>query len=604
MDVNAEKMNFDVNSVSVGTLLGYVEDNTIAIPEIQRPYVWEAKQVRDLIDSLYKGYPIGYIITWKNPNVKLKDGSTSEGKQILIDGQQRVTALSAALLGKEVLDAEYKKKRIKISFNIKTETFDVCNPAKEKSPEWISDISRFLKPGLVNMYEFCGEYAKISGLDANTVNNRISRLLSIKESRVGRIELSSEADIDTVTEIFVRINSRGKSLSQADFVMSKISVNEKFSGNDIRKAIDYFSHFLQTPTDFPHIKDCDTDFASKDIFRKMSWAASYSDNLYKPDYSDMLRVAFTYKFKKGRLQDLVSLLSGRDFETKEYKEEIAQSSFESLYDGVKDFVNETNYNRYIMIVKGTGIINESIKRSQGVINFGYILYLLMKEKKYQPFDIEKYVMKWIVYSILTQRYSGSTETGFEYDVKRLDACGNIPEYIDSQAEAELSDAFWEKVLPDRFNTSVAGSSYWYIFLAAQIKENDHAFLSKSSTVKDLLEQRGDVHHIFPKKYLIKNGIDIKQRYNQIANYVYLQQETNIAISDRAPNQYFKELEEQINGGKQRYGCILSQDELEANLAENAIPSGIQSMEYDSYDKFLEERRKLMAEKIKKYFQSF
>ena len=99
---------FDVNNVSVETLLGYVKDGTIAIPEIQRPFVWDTTKVRDLIDSLYREYPVGYIITWKSPDVKLKDGSSSEGKQILIDGQQRITALTASLLGEEVLDDNYK----------------------------------------------------------------------------------------------------------------------------------------------------------------------------------------------------------------------------------------------------------------------------------------------------------------------------------------------------------------------------------------------------------------------------------------------------------------------------------------------------------------
>ncbi len=125
--------NFEVNSIKIDTLLGYVKDASIAIPEIQRPFVWDTTKVRDLIDSLYKGYPVGYIITWKNPNVKLKDGTTSEGKQILIDGQQRVTALSASLLGNEVLNADYKKIRIKIAFNIKEETFAVATPATEKA---------------------------------------------------------------------------------------------------------------------------------------------------------------------------------------------------------------------------------------------------------------------------------------------------------------------------------------------------------------------------------------------------------------------------------------------------------------------------------------
>ena len=128
---------FEVNNVSISTLRGYVDDGTIAIPEIQRPFVWDTTKVRDLIDSLYREYPVGYIITWKSPDVKLKDGTSSEGKQILIDGQQRITALTAALLGREVLDNNYKKKRIKIAFNIINEEFQTNNPAIEKQEDCI-----------------------------------------------------------------------------------------------------------------------------------------------------------------------------------------------------------------------------------------------------------------------------------------------------------------------------------------------------------------------------------------------------------------------------------------------------------------------------------
>ena len=595
--------NFEVNSIMVNTLMAYVSDNTIAIPEIQRPFVWDSTKVRDLIDSLYKGYPVGYIITWKNPNVKLKDGTTSEGKQILIDGQQRVTALSAALLGKEVLDSEYKKKRIKIAFNIKDETFAVATPATEKSNEWINDISDFLKPGNIDFFEYIKNYSDISGLKPNEINTRINKLTSILNSSIGRIELSSQIDIDVVTEIFVRINSKGVELSQADFALSKISVNKEFEGNDIRKAIDYFSHFLQTPQDYIFIKQNDTEFTKKNIFSKIEWAHKYDDDLYKPTYKDVLRVAFTYKFKRGKLQDLVSLLSGRDFETREYKQDIVEASFKNLYEGVKDFVNEINYKRFIMIAKSTGIINESLKRSQNVINFGYILYLLMKEKNYNSNIIETCVRRWIVYAILTQRYSGSPESKFDYDIKKLNDCENILDYIKLQEEAELSEAFWEKILPDKLNTSVTSSNYWKLFVACLIKSASKAFLSKHLTVRDLIEQRGDVHHIFPKDYLIKQGIAIQQRYNQIANYTYIQQEINIAISNKAPAEYFMELEKQVNGGNNIYGCINNEKDLTTNLEENAIPCYIKNMTYENYDEFLEERRNLMANKLRNYYNS-
>ena len=595
--------SFEINSIKISTLLGYVADNTIAIPEIQRPFVWDSSKVRDLIDSLYKGYPVGYIITWKNPDVKLKDGTTSQGKHILIDGQQRVTALSASLLGNEVLNSEYKKKRIKIAFNVSTETFAVATPATEKSNEWINDISEFLKPGNTDSYDYTTKYSKLTGMQPKVIMSRINRLESILGTEIGRIELSAEIDIDTVTEIFVRINSQGVELSQADFALSKISVNNDYEGNDIRKTIDYFSHFLQNPQDFNTIKHLDTNFVKKEIFNKIEWTHKFNDDLYKPSYKDVLRVAFTYKFKRGKLQDLVSLLSGRDFETREYKQEIVEYSFKALYDGVKDFINETNYKRFIMIVKSAGIINEDLVRSQNVINFGYVLYLLMKEKNYNPNVIETCVRQWVVYSILTQRYSSSPESMFDFDVRKLNECGSIVNYIKMQAEAELSDAFWDKILPDRFNTSVTSSNYWKIFVACLIKSGSRAFLSQHLTVRDLIEQRGDVHHIFQKDYLIKSGIEVQQRYNQIANYTYLQQEINISISNKAPSEYFKILNKQVSGGRVIYGGITNKKDLIDNLNENAIPLDVENMTYRNYDEFLRKRRELMAKKVKKYFYS-
>ena len=475
--------NFEVNNVSVNTLLGYINDGTIAIPEIQRPFVWDTTKVRDLIDSLYRGYPVGYIITWKSPDVKLKDGSLSEGKQVLIDGQQRVTALTASLLGQEVLNSDYKKKRIKIAFNIKTEEFQTSNPAIEKQEDWIADISEFMKDGNVDTWQFVTDYSNKFEISPNEVNKRINKLLAIKNISIGRIELGSTLDIDTVTEIFVRINSAGVVLSQADFAMSKISVNEQYEGNDIRKAIDYFCHFAKTPVDYENIKNNDIDFCNKEIFKKIEWIKDKNEELYLPSYTDVLRVAFTYKFKRGKLADLVSLLSGRDFETREYREDIVQESFEKLYEGVKQFVNQSNFERYIMILKSAGIIDESLIRSQNVLNFGYILYLLLRERNTDPAKIETLVRRWVVMSILTQRYTSSPESMFDYDIRKLNEAESIEEYIKNEEQRQLHETFWNNILVDKFNTSVTSSPFWKTFLIAQIKLGDRGFLSQGIKVQ-------------------------------------------------------------------------------------------------------------------------
>ena len=593
---------FEVNNVSVSTLLEYIKDGTIAIPEIQRPFVWDTTKVRNLIDSLYREYPVGYIITWKSPDVKLKDGTSSEGKQILIDGQQRVTALTAALLGQEVLDENYKKKRIKIAFNILTEEFQTNNPAIEKQEEWISDISEFMKDDF-NAFDFISDYSKKFDLDANTVSNRVTKLRSIKNVSIGRIELGSSLDIDTVTEIFVRINSEGVVLSQADFAMSKISVNEKYNGNDIRKAIDYFCHFAKTPIDYENIKENDKDFSAKEIFSKITWIKDKNEDLYLPSYVDVLRVAFTYKFKRGKLQDLVSLLSGRDFETREYREDVVAESYSKLYEGVKQFVNQSNFERYVMILKSAGIIDGDLVRSQNVLNFGYILYLLLREKQIAPDKIETLVRRWVIMSIITQRYTSSPESQFDLDIRRLNEAVDVIQYIKDEEERRLGDTFWDNILVENFNTSVASSPYWKTFIIAQIKLNNRAFLSRDINVRTLVEGRGDIHHIFPKDYLQKNGKNNRSVYNQIANFAMLQTEVNIQIGNKAPNEYMKTIIEQCNGQENKYGAINNMEDLHKNMEENCIPESLIYMTINDYEEFLKERRKLMANKIKQYYES-
>lgn len=595
--------NFEVNNVSISTLLGYVKDGTIAIPEIQRPFVWDTTKVRNLIDSLYKGYPVGYIITWKSPDVKLKDGSSSEGKQVLIDGQQRVTALTASLLGQEVLDSNYKKKRIKIAFNIKNEEFQTLNPAIEKQEEWISDISEFMKDGNIDTWQFVTDYSQKFEMSPNEVNKRINKLLAIKNIAIGRIELGSSLDIDTVTEIFVRINSEGVVLSQADFAMSKISVNEKYEGNDIRKAIDYFCHFAKTPADYENIKNNDVEFSQKDIFNKIQWIKDKNEELYLPSYTDVLRVAFTYKFKRGKLADLVSLLSGRDFETREYREDIVEDSFRKLYEGVKQFVNQSNFEKYIMILKSAGIIDESLVRSQNVLNFGYILYLLLRENNIEQAKIETLVRRWVVMSILTQRYTSSPESMFDYDIRRLNEAESIEEYIKQEEERQLHETFWNNILVEKFNTSVTSSPFWKTFLIAQIKLGDRGFLSQGIKVQHMIEDRGDIHHIFPKDYLMKNGIANKQMYNQIANFVMLQTEINIKVSNKSPNEYMGQVIEQCKGQENVYGLISNMEDLNKNLEENAVPKEFINMTFENYQEFLAKRRVLMANKIKDFYYS-
>ena len=501
-----------------------------------------------------------------------------------------------------VIDANYEKKRIKIAFNPQTEGFEVCNPAIEKDSKWISDVSAVFSD--FSQYKFIKQYGERNGLVdmEEKLDETLAKLKSIYNINLGVIELSQVLTIDDVTDIFIRINSQGVVLSQADFAMSKISSDDRFGGNETRKMIDYFCHFMRRPADYEMITNNDKDFASSDALQKIKWVVKETEDIYVPSYTDVLRVSFTHKFKRGKIADLVSLLSGRDFETRENLESIAEESFKLLRQGVEAFVNETNFKRYIMIVKSTGIVHASLVRSQNVLNFGYILYLTLKDQKIDAALIEKLVRKWIVLSMLTGRYSSSPETAIDYDIKRFTEQDPI-DFIKNIEAGELSDAFWNYTLVTKLDTSVASSPYFLVFLMAQVKRGARGFLSEQITIQSLIEQRGDIHHIFPKKYLQKNGVNNRKDYNQIANYVYIQSEINIRISDTAPCKYMEKMVEQVDGGGLAYGGIMSEEDLKKNLAENCVPEEFIRMDIWDYPIFLEKRRALMAQYIRDYYKS-
>lgn len=394
---------YTVTPHPIETLLTWVKSGEIAIPEIQRPFVWEATKVRNLLDSLYRGYPVGYLIAWRNPTVKLKDGSSSAGKRVLIDGQQRVTALMAALLGQQVVTKDYEKVRIRIAFNPLEQRFDVLNAATAKNPTWIPDVSEVFAPG-ASLFALVNAYCERNpGTQQDAVFQIIEKLRKITNNHVGVIELDGDLDIETVTEIFIRVNSAGAELSQADFAMSKIASNETFGGNTLRKAIDYFCHLAVAPEFYGKIKENDAAFASTDFFQQMAWIRNENDDIYDPSYTDMLRVAFTSEFKRGKLEDLVALLSGRNFETKQFEESIAESSFAGLKQGVLSFINETHFKRFVMIIRSAGFVDASLIGSQNALNFAYILYLTLRGQGMPAADIESAVRRWFVMSALTGR---------------------------------------------------------------------------------------------------------------------------------------------------------------------------------------------------------
>ena len=602
----AEKYN--ASNIALEQILNFIKSGEIAIPEIQRPFVWKPRQVRDLIDSLFTGYPTGYLIISQSPSMKLKDGTLSEGKKIMIDGQQRVTALMTAIMGLEVINANFEKKRIKIAFNPiadlenDEELFKVQDNAVLRDRCWIADIAEVFNPTF-DLWQFVNDYCVAnSGINGSELNKILMQLMDIKNRQIGVITLDKELTIDEVTEIFIRINSQGAKLNQADFAMSKIAASTKYGGNMLRKAIDYFSHLAVQPEWYTEM--CrDNEFMNSLFASKLKWLKDDREDIFDPDYNDILRIAFMYKFGRAKMKDLVSLLGGRDFETREYKEEIAEASFQKLTEGVIDFMNEYSFSSFILTIKSAGFIANKLINSQMTLDFAYMLYLLLHaDPNINNAKIKHYVAKWYVMTTLTSRYITSPESVMDTDIRRIKERGFVA-YFEEVEAANLSETFWSVGLVQNLETSAINSPYFNTYLAAQIYNGDNALFTNGGKVNDLITVIGDVHHIFPKKYLIRNGWIDKSKYNQIANYTYLDTQVNKAVSDDAPNIYFRKALKQCETKQLIYGNITDLDVLRKNLKQNCIPEDIMEMEYLDYDAFLNERRKLMAQKIKAYYHS-
>jgi hypothetical protein len=590
---------YRVTQSAVTQLLEDVRREQIAIPELQRPFVWDSVKVRDLMDSLYKGYPVGYLITWQSVGAHLRGGHVAAHQQILIDGQQRITALRAAVAGLKVIDKRYKSIRIKIAFNPVTEEFATLTPVIDRNSEWISDISELFNAA--STYSFYSDYFGANpDVDKGSVETNIARLEQIKNAQIGIIALNDDLDVETVSEIFIRINSKGVPLSSADFAMSKIATYGE-RGRNLRKLIDYFCHLAVAPHAYADIAENDRDFANSGYLSSIAWLKDEADDLYDPAYGDVIRVAGLLGFSRGKASAIVSELSGRDPETRKVDESRIPAAYDRLESALLQLVKKYHFDNFLMTIKSAGFIAPGMIGSKNALNFAFALYLRLRaDGAMSEGERKGVVRRWFVMSMLTGRHSGSFESTWEQDIRRIGSAGAAA-YLKQIEESELTDGFWNVALPAALETTSTSSPFFQTFLAAQVATGARGFLSKSITVATMHQQSGDIHHIVPKDYLQKNGFPDRADYNQVANFALTETSINISISNKPPMTYMAELLKQIETGQLSLGEIVESADLQRNLEENAVPDDLFTVTAGSYREFLDRRRRLMAEVIRRYF---
>ncbi len=591
--------NYKITQYSVSTILGYVENSQIAIPEIQRPFVWKGQEVRDLIDSLYEGYPIGYLIVWQNSQVRIRGFGKGGTKKILIDGQQRLTALMAALLGREVLDSQYRSHRIKIAFyplaQPGEEKFAVSDASYEDKPGWIPDISVLFRRDF-SFRKFEKEYKeKNPDLDTSLLEAAIDRLKGIVKHQVGVIELSFLLDIDVVSEIFIRINLQGKPLNQEDFAMSKISVNEQYDGDLIRNCIDYFCHLIKEPSFMTILKANEKEFMETEYGRLLGWLQKGEELLYVPSYSDVLKVVLIAGFGKSKIGDLVNLLSGKTkdktFARGEVSQKVAKEAFETLGRGVRAFVSEENYKGFLKALRRAGYTSERLLYSQAVLNYCYAMYLLVDMEGLPSDKKESLMGRWMTMCLITGHYQSTPDTVVMKDYKEIREAG-MESYLRQIEELRLGEEFFASVLPEKFTSTTARTAPYLAYLAAQTASGTLSLYSGENTVGGLYAAKAEAYQILPKAYLEKCGFKTRETYGQVANLTYISKEVKAIVRRKSPADYREELEKQ-----------LSAEEIQASLAANDIPENIFDADAGSVPEILAERRRKMARKIQNHYYS-
>lgn len=578
-DVLFKKVDYNLKK-----LVEDIEMGEIGLPDIQRPFVWDNSKVRDLFDSMYRGYPIGYLLFWEN-------GYTGEHRTIgvnhkqkvprllIVDGQQRLTSLYAVIKGKPVIDKHYRTTRIRIAFNPLEEKFEVANPAIEKDMAWIADISEMWNPS-TSTYAFTTGYLQrlrakrqVTQDDEQRVAQAIDRLQKLMDYPLTALEVSSSVDEDHVAEIFVRINSKGKTLNQGNFILTLMSV----FWDEGRKELEDFCRQAKTaPAD--------------------NRPSPYNHYL-RPNPDQMLRVSVALGFRRAQLEHVYSLLRGKDLQTRTFSVEQREKQFAVLQEAQRYTLDLQNWHEFLKVLKRAGYPSDQLISSQIAVLYTYALWLIGK----RDFGVELYrlrevMARWFFMVSLTGRYTGSPEAQMEQDLALLrgaTASDDFVNTLDQQIDAVLTRDYWEVTLPNELQTAAARNTGQSAYYAALCLLNAPVLYSRMK-VSELLDPSTrakksalERHHLFPRRYLKRIGVKEDRLINQVANFALVEWSDNIKISDQSPREYVPDMERRF-----------SAEELRVMYEWHALPQHWYEMDYNM---FLEERRKGIAAVIRRGF---
>jgi len=572
-----KKVDYDV-----AALLTYVDVGDIGLPDIQRPFVWSATKVRDLFDSMYRGFPVGYLLFWETANTNGAkpiglDAKAHAAGRLIVDGQQRLTSLYAVLRGKQVIDKNYRPVRLEIAFRPIDGRFDVSDAAIKRDPEYISDISTLWASGkssrtLINQFiKGLQDKRELSESDEELISHNLDRLFDLQKYPFTALEISATVSEEQVADIFVRINSEGVKLNQADFILTLMSV----FWDEGRAQLEQFCRASRQPS---------------------TGGPSPYNHFLQPQPDQLLRTSVAHGFKRARLEAVYSVLRGKDLETGLFSPERRDEQFAILMKAQAQVLDVGAWHEFWKTVLRAGFRDSSMISSQTNLVYSYALYLIGRyDFGMQSYELRELIARWLYMTALTGRYSGSSETVMEADLARLrsatsaEAFGSI---LTSQITSTLTDDYWRITLPNDLTTAGARSPYVLAYYAALSLLNARVLFSKLRVPElfdpALKSTRAAVerHHLFPKNYLKGIGISAAVDINQVANLALVEWPDNADISDDAPADYWPGMVDRFVADKNGTSA-----ELDEMRYWHALPDGWEKM---GYQDFLGARRRAMA----------
>ncbi len=578
-----KKVDYDLSG-----LLHYIDIGDIALPDIQRPFVWSNAKVRDLFDSMYRGFPVGYFLFWENVSGSATKQIGVGNKQqhiarlLIVDGQQRLTSLFAVFRGRKVLDEDYKERQIEVAFRPRDGKFEVADAAIRRDPEWIANISelwasRSSSRKLVNDFiAKLGHKAPLTAEEEEAIAHNLDRLIDLQKYPFTALEIAASVDEEQVADIFVRINSEGVRLNQADFILTLMSV----FWEEGRVALETFCrNARQAPSP--------------------GSPASPFNHFIQPDPDQLLRVAVAYGFERGRLKSVYQVLRGKDMETGLYSSERRDKQFDALQAAQLEVLNLTHWHQFLSCLIGAGFRSGDTISSKNAMLYAYAFYLIGRKRfALAEHRLQRVIGRWFYAASLTGRYTSSPESVMDGDLNRLKevkSADGFEEALETIMANELTNDFWTVTLPSNLDSSSARNPELFAYTAAQNRLSAPVLFSHKK-ISDLLDptirskkKALERHHLYPRAWLESQGIEDLKRINQVANFALLEWPDNIDISDDAPSDYVPALRSRFSAAD---WAIMHE--------HHALPEDWQTL---SYDDFLVERRKRMAAIIRKGFDA-